>query len=145
MRSARATSAVRLGPRIMPSVAMSVNTMRCTPIVSRCETNDVALIWLRCFQPWVATMPSEQSTPTVSRSPRRSTAVSRRRALVRAAVPRTIHLTWLPATRSMESRSRTPPPYSTGIGSSAANASYDGRNAVVTWFCIFTVSAGQHG
>ena len=31
------------------------------------------------------------------------------------------------------------------VGSSAANSSYDGRTAAVTWFWIFTVSAGQHG
>ena len=31
------------------------------------------------------------------------------------------------------------------VGSSAANSSYDGRKAAVTWFWIFTVSAGQHG
>ena len=30
-------------------------------------------------------------------------------------------------------------------GSWAANASYDGRTAAVTWFSIFTVSAGQQG
>ena len=29
------------------------------------------------------------------------------------------------------------------VGSSAANASYDGRKAAVTWFWIFTVSEGQ--
>jgi len=31
------------------------------------------------------------------------------------------------------------------FGSSAAKASYDGRTAAVTWFCIFTASAGQQG
>ena len=31
------------------------------------------------------------------------------------------------------------------VGSSAANNSYDGRKAAVTWFCILTASAGQHG
>ena len=30
-------------------------------------------------------------------------------------------------------------------GSWAANASYDGRTAAVTWFWIFTVNAGQQG
>ena len=29
------------------------------------------------------------------------------------------------------------------VGSSAANSSYDGRKAAVTWFWIFTVNAGR--
>ena len=31
------------------------------------------------------------------------------------------------------------------VGSSAAKASYDGRKAAVTWFCIFTASAAEQG